>query len=47
MGLRATAGSSNPADIIVPILLSSVIATGSGVFLGVLYGKIKKIKSKQ
>lgn len=33
MGLRASAGSGNPADIILPTLISSIIATSSGVFL--------------
>ena len=42
MGLRATQGSSNPSDIILPILISSIIATGTGVFLGILTNKLKK-----
>lgn len=45
MGLRSTYGSTNPADIIVPILLSSIVATSSGVLLGILYGKIKRRKN--
>ena len=47
MGLRATYKSSNPADIILPILLSSIVATSSGIFLGVLYGKIKERKNNK
>lgn len=46
MGLRSTAGSTSPADIIIPILLSSIIATGSGVLCGLLYGKIKYRKKE-
>lgn len=53
MGLRTTAGSNSAGDIIIPILISSILATGSGIFLGWLYGKIKyrnkknKIKIKR
>lgn len=41
MGLRSTQGSTNPADIILPILISSIFATGTGVLLGIIYGKFK------
>lgn len=47
MGLRATASSNNPADIIIPILISSIVATGSGVFLGLIAEKIKNKVNKR
>lgn len=39
MGLRASAGSTNSADIVLPTLLSSIIATSSGVLLTYFIGK--------
>ena len=47
MGLRATAGSTSPSDIILPILISSIIATVSGVVLGIISNKFKRSKSKK
>lgn len=46
IGLRTTAGSNNATDIILPILASSVVSTGCGVFLGWLCGKVKHRKKE-
>lgn len=50
IGLRATAGSTNPSDIILPTLISSFVACGIGILLGIvcnkIYVKIKKKRSK-
>ena len=44
IGLRASAGSLSPSDIILPSLLASSIATVFGILILVLYKKIKKGK---
>ena len=41
IGLRITANSSNPANIILPTILSSSISIVTAVLLMVLYNKIK------
>lgn len=43
IGLRASAGSSSPSDIILPIIISSVVATTISALLLFAYKKIKKI----
>lgn len=47
IGLRAAAGSSNPADIILPTLIATVITCLTGVGLTLLCGKIFKGKKKK
>lgn len=44
IGLRASYGSVSPADIILPTLLSSMLATITGVFLCFVGKKFWKIK---
>lgn len=44
MGLRASAGSVNSADIILPTLLSSIISTTCGVVLTYQIGKRRRKK---
>ena len=46
IGLRAAAGSVNPADIILPTLLSTFVTTGVGVTLGLLLQKIYKRRKR-
>ena len=41
IGLRAAAGSSSPADIILPTLISSFTACAIGVGLGLLFSKLR------
>ena len=48
IGLRATAGSSSPADIILPTLISSFTACGIGIAMGIICSKIRsKIKRRK
>lgn len=42
IGLRISANSTNPSDIILPTLLSSIISVCVAVGLMILYSKIKK-----
>jgi spore maturation protein A len=44
IGLRITAGSSSPSDIIMPTLISSAISTLFGVVVVKIFGKIFKDK---
>lgn len=44
IGLRASAGSNSPSDIILPSLLASIIATVFGILVLLLYKKIKGTK---
>lgn len=46
ISLRAAAGSSSPADIILPTLLATLISCLTGVGLTLLCGKIFKRKTK-
>lgn len=46
IGLRANAGSSNPADIILPTIIATCITTGLGILLVCLIDKIKRILKK-
>lgn len=46
ISLRAAAGSSSPADIILPTLLATLISCLTGVGLTLLCGKIFKRKKK-
>lgn len=46
IGLRTTAGSQNPADIILPTLISTTITTGVGILLVLLCEKIRKARKK-
>ena len=46
IGLRATAGSSNPADIILPTLISTIVACFVGIGSGILCSKIFKKRKK-
>lgn len=46
IGLRAAAGSASPADIILPTLLSTIIACFVGVGSGILCSKIFKKRRK-
>ncbi len=41
IGLRAAAGSSSPADIILPTLIATIISCFTGVLLVIICGKIK------
>lgn len=43
IGLRAAAGSDTPSDIILPTIISSVVATSICVLLLFVYKKFKKI----
>lgn len=48
IGLRASAGSSAPADIILPTIISTIITFLMGILLVHLFGKIyQKIKNKK
>ena len=47
IGLRAAAGSSSPADIILPTLIATLITCLTGVGLTLLCGKIFKGKKKK
>lgn len=40
IGLRASAGSTNPADIILPTLLSTIVTVTIGISLTLLFNKI-------
>lgn len=44
IGLRITAGSSSPSDIILPTLIASTVSTISGILLVKLFSKIFKDK---
>lgn len=46
IGLRAMAGSSSPADIIIPTLLATIASTLSGVLLVKIFSKIFKDKKE-
>ena len=47
IGLRATAGSTSPADIILPTLISTICTFILGIILVKIFGKIhEKIKNK-
>ena len=41
IGLRANAGSSDPADIILPNILATIVTTSVGILLAILCNKIK------
>lgn len=41
IGLRANAGSADPADIILPTILATIVTTSVGILLAVLCNKIK------
>ena len=41
IGLRANAGSSDPADIILPTILATLVTTSVGILLAILCNKIK------
>ncbi len=41
IGLRANAGSSDPADIILPTILATIVTTSVGILLAILCNKIK------
>lgn len=45
IGLRITAGSSDPTNIILPTLIATIISTLSGVILVKIFSKIFKDKS--
>ncbi len=48
IGLRAAAGSSNPADIILPTLIATFVSCFIGILLVFICGKIReKIKTKK
>lgn len=42
IGLRAAAGSSNPADIILPTLIATFISCFTGIFLVFICGKLRE-----
>ena len=44
IGLRITAGSVSPSDIILPTLIASIVSTLSGILLVKLFSKIFKDK---
>lgn len=44
IGLRVTAGSTSPADIIIPTLIATIASTVAGVLLVKLFSKIFKDK---
>lgn len=46
IGLRAAAGSASPADIILPTLIATLIASSLGIFLVIICGKIFKNNKK-
>lgn len=43
IGMRITAGSSNPADIVLPSLLATIVTSVLGILLVNLFCKIKKV----
>ena len=48
IGLRATAGSANPADIILPTIIATICTTLSGIIFVILIDKIiKKFKKRK
>lgn len=42
IGLRANAGSENPADIILPTILATVVTVSVGIILVLIFDKIKR-----
>ncbi len=47
IGLRSSAGSLNPADIILPTILSTIVTTACGIIFVLLCDKIaKKLKKR-
>lgn len=46
IGLRASAGSINPADIILPTLLSTIVTVSIGISLTLLCNKIRARRKK-
>ena len=42
IGLRANAGSENPADIILPTILATVVTVSIGIILVLIFDKIKR-----
>ena len=46
IGLRSSAGSANPADIILPTLLSTMVTTGIGISLVLLFNKLRERRKK-
>lgn len=46
IGLRASAGSTNPADIILPTLLSTIVTVTIGISLTILCNKIRLRKKR-
>ena len=47
VSLRATAGSSNPTDIIIPTLIATLISTLSGIVLVKMFSKLFKDKNNE
>lgn len=47
IGLRAAAGSTNPADIILPTLLSTIVTVTIGITLTLICNKIRFRRIKQ
>lgn len=47
IGLRASAGSMHPADIILPTLIATFITTASGIFLVQAISKLFSKRAKQ
>ncbi len=42
IGLRANAGSENPADIILPTILATIVTVSIGIALVLIFDKIKR-----
>lgn len=42
IGLRANAGSENPADIILPTILATIVTVSVGIILVLIFDKIKR-----
>ena len=42
IGLRANAGSENPADIILPTILATIVTVSIGIILVLIFDKIKR-----
>jgi len=47
VSLRATAGSSNPTDIIIPTLIATLVSTITGIILVKIFSKIFKDKNNE
>lgn len=46
ISLRSAAGSLNPADIVLPTLISTVVTTGVGIILVLICNKIRQKRGK-